>query len=138
MYFKRFNSKCSFIEKIVQQNSASVTPVQRCEVRLVRMESNGNTSPLTALPIVDSNSNAELDHEDDRDEVIPPTPPSNHRYRTRSSMNATNDTEACTRPVREKKGPAPPRPKPSFIEYKGKVEYHTDLHDIANMSHELL
>lgn len=104
---------------------------QNCEVRLVRLESNGNASPIE-----NTSSNGKL--EDDADEVIPPTPPSNHRYRTRSNMNGTGDSLTRTRPVREKKAPAPPRPKPSFIEYKGKVEYHTELHDIAHMSHQLL
>lgn len=108
---------------------------QKCEVRLVRLKSNGNASPL---PIENTNSIEKLENENEADEVIPATPPSNHRYKTRSSMNGTNDTQIRTRPVREKKEPAPPRPKPSFIEYKGKVEYHTELHDIAHMSHQLL
>lgn len=117
-----------------------MTPVQSCEVRLVRMESFKNSSPLAPLSTENPNSNVKLDNDDDRDEAIPPTPPSNRRYRTRSSMNGTNDIhcQTRTRPVREKAMPAPPRPKPSFIKYKGKVEYHTELHDIAHMSHQLL
>lgn len=109
---------------------------KNCEVRLVRLESNGNASPLIAIE--NNNSNGKPENEDNGDKVIPPTPPSNHHYRTRSSMNGASDTQTRIRPVREKKAPAPPRPKPSFIEYKGKVEYHTELHDIAHMSHQLL
>lgn len=115
-----------------------MTPAENCEVRLFRMDSTENSSPLRALATENSESNAKLDIDEGYDEVIPPTPPPTNRRVTRSGMNAINDAQTRTRPVREKKAPAPPRPKPKFIEYKGKVEYHTDLHDIAHMSHQLL
>lgn len=107
------------------------------------MELTEDTPPFKASPIEDADKNVKLKIVDELlDEIIPSSPPqpppSNHRYRTRSSMNATNDTQIRTRPVREKAAPVPPRPKPSFIKYKGKVEYQTELHDIAHQSHQLL
>lgn len=112
--------------------------MQSCEVRLVRMKSTEDKAPLTVLSQDELNLNGKRDHDVDCDDVIPSSPPSNRRYGTRSSANGSNVMQTRTRPVREKAAPRPPPPKPRFIEYKGKVEYHTELHDIALMSHNLL
>lgn len=51
------------------------------------------------------------------------------RYSTRSSVSRTESLE-----ISSKKRPrtaTEPRPKPSYIDYKGKVEYYTEFHDIA-------
>lgn len=97
------------------------------------MESMADASVLKALSTKNSDSIVKLENDDDFDDEIPPS------HRTRSSLNAASNTNGTrTRSARTKSLPAPPRPKPSFIEYKGKVEYHTELHDIALMSHELL
>lgn len=64
--------------------------------------------------------------------------PSN-RYRTRSSVTKTESQENNSQISQNKtKKPYVPRPKPSFIEYKGKVDYFTEFHDIAFASDNLL
>lgn len=51
------------------------------------------------------------------------------RYRTRSSAPLTK-TENEAKPIRQKEKP--------FIDFKGKVEYSTDLNDVAFMADTLL
>lgn len=55
--------------------------------------------------------------------------PQEKRYRTRASAPLTKPEEL--------KKPEPPKPKP-FIEYKGKIEYATEMTDVAFMSDGLL
>lgn len=58
------------------------------------------------------------------------------RYRTRLS---TQNTLAVTQVDQVKKNASTqPRPKLSFIEYKGKVDYYTQFVDIAMVSDSLL
>lgn len=61
------------------------------------------------------------------------------RYRTRSSLlkSDTNDSHAQPPPKKER-APVAPKPKPAFIDYKGKVEYYTEFNDIAFASDILL
>lgn len=62
------------------------------------------------------------------------------RYRTRSSVSQSDNMLNGDGQIKPKKSStaAIPRPKPAFIEYKGKVEYFTDFHDIAFASDNLL
>lgn len=63
------------------------------------------------------------------------------RYRTRSSAMQSDSTKENGRlEIERKKSNAAsvPRPKPAFIEYKGKVEYFTEFHDIAFAADNLL
>lgn len=57
------------------------------------------------------------------------------RYRTRSSVSRTESMEIIAKRPRPAIGP---KPKPAFIEYKGKVEYFTEFHDIAFAADTLL
>lgn len=110
---------------------------QRLEVRLVRMESIENRTP-TPMPI-DNNSNVNPNGESGDDGMGPPAAPVIHGYRTRQSLSEIKgNSPSRTRPVQEKNAPAAPRPEPSFIEYNGKVEYQTEMHDIALASDQLL
>lgn len=101
------------------------------------MESIENLTP-TPLPI-DNNSNVKSNDEHDDDEIGPPAVPVTHGYRTRRSLSEIKgNSPTRSRPVREKKGPAAPRLKPSIIEYNGKVDYQTEMHDIALAADQLL
>lgn len=61
------------------------------------------------------------------------------RYRTRSSVLQSDSPNDGNQLVRKKSNSVGiPRPIPAFIEYKGKVEYFTEFHDIAFASDNLL
>lgn len=73
-------------------------------------------------PVLEDKTNAAGSSQNQSDEALP-----EKRYRTRSSA-------PITEPEEKKK---PPKSKP-FIEYKGKIEYATEMNDIAFMSDGLL
>lgn len=61
------------------------------------------------------------------------------RYSTRSSVSRTESLEITSEIQRKRpRSATEPRPKPAYIEYKGKVEYFTDFHDIAFAADTLL
>lgn len=60
------------------------------------------------------------------------------RYRTRSSVSKTETLQNCSEVERKKRSATVPKPKPAFIEYKGKVDYYTDFNDIAFAADTLL
>lgn len=60
------------------------------------------------------------------------------RYRTRSSVSKTESTETHVQIQRKQRPLTEPKPKPQFIDYKGKVEYYTEFCDIAFASDNLL
>lgn len=107
-----------------------------CSVRIERLEStvvyekktidedgNENVNTLNQItPNNDQNTNS-----------------SAKRYRTRSSVLQSDSNKVDGQTERKKSNSTNvPRPKPAFIEYKGKVEYFTEFHDIAFASDNLL
>lgn len=110
--------------------------IKECSVRIERLEStvsenkasdgNGNENVNTLNQIAQNDSQSTRD--------VP-----EKRYRTRSSVLQSDSTTENGQTERKKSTSASvPRPKPTFIEYKGKVEYFTEFHDIAFASDNLL
>lgn len=61
------------------------------------------------------------------------------RYRTRLSITQNSPIEEGKYVPKPRDRSEPiPRPKPAFIEYKGKIEYYTEFHDIAFAADNLL
>lgn len=109
---------------------------KECSVRIERLEStayekkttdNGNENDVNTLNQIAPNGGQNT-----------PSSPAK-RYRTRSSLrlgDSNNDHGQIER--KKSESASVPRPKPAFIEYKGKVEYFTEFHDIAFASDNLL
>lgn len=104
---------------------------KECTVRLERLES----KPRAETKTIDENINT-LNQitEPNGQNVGSPA----KRYRTRSSVLQTDNNGDGKIQPKKANTAAVPRPKPAFIDYKGKVEYHTEFHDIAFASDNLL
>lgn len=109
------------------------TTIKECTVRIERLDSN----------VVENNITDEIENvntlnqiaENDATNISEPA----KRYRTRSSVTQSDSRNGDVQLQRKKSNSVSvPRPKPSFIEYNGKVEYFTEFHDIAFASDNLL
>lgn len=89
-------------------------------------------------PLSESNNQNQLKNDSvmTNDTLMQPA----RRYSTRLSTasNGSNGVLNSEPTIKRVRSAAVPRPKPAFIEYKGKVEYYTEFHDIAFASDNLL
>lgn len=107
---------------------------QECSVRIERLETNSNDTVLAEVTENDNKQNTFNKTEENQSKIV--CLPTN-RYRTRSSITRAESQENNLQ-ISQAKKPYVPRPKPAFIEYKGKVDYFTEFHDIAFASDSLL
>lgn len=105
---------------------------KECTVRIERLES--NTVETNAIEEIENVNtlNQQTTENNGQNSVSMPA----KRYRTRSSVIQSEEVIQIERKKSNSAGV--PRPKPSFIEYKGKVEYFTEFHDIAFAADNLL
>lgn len=105
--------------------------IQECSVRIERLEIY-NDKVVQPDEKENANTLSEINENNGQINEVPAK-----RYRTRSSvsgLSVANDTNGQI----QRKPPTEPKPKPQFIDYKGKVEYYTEFHDIAFASDTLL
>lgn len=101
---------------------------KECTVRIERLESND----------LEKKAIDEIENVNTLNQITQNNAPAK-RYRTRSSVMQSDSLTDGVQPERKKSNSIGiPRPKPSFIEYNGKVEYFTEFHDIAFASDNLL
>lgn len=110
-----------------------VTPAEQCTVRVTRLEMTESQRILCELKNIEADCIALVL---DNKQMQTPSPPPK-RYKTRSSVTANTAISISSYEINERPK-ALPRPKPAFIDYNGKVEYHTEMHDIAFNSDKLL
>lgn len=95
--------------------------MKKCSVQLVKIQCTEISTQIKT--ITENNSHTGMKEQTSTLSV--------KRYQTRSSVFEKQNTER----VDEKKAILQ---KPVFIKYKGRIEYHTELHDIAFHSDQLL
>lgn len=106
---------------------------KECSVRIERLELESNEDQT-----IDGNENInslnQIAENNDQKMCSPVK-----RYRTRSSLLRSDLVNGDAQMQQKKSSSVSiPRPKPAFIDYKGKVEYYTEFHDIAFASDNLL
>lgn len=105
---------------------------QECTVRIERLDVNfEEVNQLTEKE--NSNTLNKIDENNGQVANLPA-----RRYSTRSSVNRIDSTETNGYIQRKERSVSKPQTKPQFIDYKGKVEYYTEFHDIAFASDNLL
>lgn len=116
-----------------------VFSIKECSVQIERLESTAYENQIT-----DGNANENGNENVNTLNQIPQndgqsTDAPVKRYRTRSSVLQSDSTTENGQIERKKSNSVSvPKPKPAFIEYKGKVEYFTEFHDIAFAADNLL
>lgn len=108
-------------------------PNQECSVRIERLE-----TTVCENQVTDGNENVNTLNQNTQNDGQSTNSPAK-RYRTRFSVAQNGSTAEIGHTERKRSNVASvPRPKPAFIEYKGKVEYFTEFHDIAFAADNLL
>lgn len=101
---------------------------QECTVQIERME-------VKSIDVVEKENENTLNKTEDNQSQASRVLVK--RYRTRSSITQTDSLNVEME--RKKLGLATgSKPKPAFIEYKGKLEYYTEFYDIAFAADTLL